>query len=97
MKMIIFVLLLLPVFCSAQKQKTDTISKFTSLENNWQLQISSPTIYAEFLKDVVRFYDGENLIAYKKKDSSWVLINPNKLKIVLDSIISINKHFTISQ
>jgi hypothetical protein len=32
--------------------------------------------------------DGGVMVAYKKKDSSWVLINPDKTRMVLDSVIT---------
>lgn len=33
-----------------------------------------------------KIYSGKQLIAYRKHDSAWVLINPDKTRIILDSI-----------
>lgn len=46
-------------------------------------------LFATFTKirpQEIRIMSGHELVAYRKPDSAWVLINPDKTRIVLDSI-----------
>lgn len=59
----------------------DTIGSIFSVLNSPQFELSNIKSTEE-----ISMYFGDELVAYRKKDSAWVFINPDKTIIILDSL-----------
>lgn len=58
--------------------KSNSQSVFSGSANNKKLSL-------DIIKEV-RIYCGNELVAYRKVDSTWVFINPDKTTLILDSM-----------
>jgi len=62
--------------CAAQIDVTQFLKRNDS--TNYNLMLNRPF--------EVRIYSGRELVAYRKIDSAWIFINPDKTIIILDSL-----------
>lgn len=69
--------ILLGYTTATAQAKDTTASKFT-IGAGSQLTLNK--------KPEVRIYAGAQLVAYRKYDSAWVLINADKTRFILDSL-----------